>query len=66
MNIGQVQVGHVPRNVALKLAPLLDRNIVTVEGVMKDGNRMSCLSSQFYLLITSCIVTRSNGYSLSL
>lgn len=66
MNIGQVQVGHVPRNVASKLAPLLDRNIVTVEGVMKDGNRMSCFSSHFYLLITSCVVTRSNGYSLSL
>jgi len=44
MNIGHVQVGHVPRNVALKLAPLLDRNLVTVEGVMKDGNRMSYLS----------------------
>lgn len=66
MNIGQVQVGHVPRNVASKLAPLLDRNIVTVEGVMKDGNSMSCISSKSNLLITSCVVTRSNGYSLSL
>ncbi|KAF9451964.1 hypothetical protein P691DRAFT_772701 [Macrolepiota fuliginosa MF-IS2] len=37
-NIGQVQVGHVPRNVAAKLAPLLDRKIVTVEGVITDGN----------------------------
>ncbi|KAL9711973.1 hypothetical protein Ac2012v2_005047 [Leucoagaricus gongylophorus] len=68
MNIGHVQVGHVPRNVALKLAPLLDRNLVTVEGVMKDGNRMSYLSPRFYLLLllTSHVVDRSNGYSLSM
>ncbi|EMD31673.1 hypothetical protein CERSUDRAFT_88802 [Gelatoporia subvermispora B] len=37
-NIGHVQVGHVPRNVAAKLAPLMDRNVVTVEGVMHEGN----------------------------
>ncbi|KAJ3569860.1 hypothetical protein NP233_g4782 [Leucocoprinus birnbaumii] len=37
-NIGRVQVGHLPRNVAQKLAPLLDRNTVTVEGVINDGN----------------------------
>lgn len=34
-------MGHVPRNVAAKLAPLLDRKVVTVEGVINDGNRMS-------------------------
>ncbi|EMD30973.1 hypothetical protein CERSUDRAFT_120235 [Gelatoporia subvermispora B] len=37
-NISHVQVGHVPRNVAAKLAPLMDRNVVTVEGVMHEGN----------------------------
>ncbi|KAG6819869.1 hypothetical protein H0H93_007803 [Arthromyces matolae] len=37
-NIGQVQVGHLPRTVATKLAPLLDERLVTVEGVIKDGN----------------------------
>ncbi|KAG6887502.1 hypothetical protein C0992_012023 [Termitomyces sp. T32_za158] len=37
-NISQVQVGHLPRNVVTKLAPLLDNRLVTVEGVMNDGN----------------------------
>ncbi|KAF8967874.1 SNF2 family N-terminal domain-containing protein [Flammula alnicola] len=37
-NISRVQVGHLPRNVASKLAPLLDRRVVTVEGVINDGN----------------------------
>ena len=39
-NISRVQVGHLPRNVASKLAPLLDRHAVTVEGVINDGNSM--------------------------
>jgi hypothetical protein len=38
-NIGQTQVGHVPRQVASKLAPLLDRRLINVEGVIHDGNR---------------------------
>ncbi len=38
-NISQILVGHLPRQVALKLAPLLDRRAVTVEGVINDGNR---------------------------
>lgn len=40
-NIGQVQVGHVPRVLVAKLAPLLDEKAVTIEGVINDGNRMS-------------------------
>ncbi|KZT00465.1 uncharacterized protein LAESUDRAFT_553779 [Laetiporus sulphureus 93-53] len=40
-NIGGTQVGHVPRNAAAKLAPLMDRNLVTVEGVMHEGNLTS-------------------------
>ncbi|KAF8527760.1 SNF2 family N-terminal domain-containing protein [Gautieria morchelliformis] len=38
MNISGTQVGHIPRNIALKLAPLMDRNLVTVEGVIHEGN----------------------------
>lgn len=38
-NIGGAQVGHIPRNVASKLSPLLDQRLVTVEGVMHEGNR---------------------------
>ncbi|KIJ68013.1 hypothetical protein HYDPIDRAFT_107592 [Hydnomerulius pinastri MD-312] len=37
-NIGGIQVGHIPRNVAAKLSPLLDQKLVTVEGVMHEGN----------------------------
>ena len=40
-NISRVQVGHLPRAVASKLAPLLDRRAVTVEGVINDGNSTS-------------------------
>ncbi|KIM40208.1 hypothetical protein M413DRAFT_28716 [Hebeloma cylindrosporum] len=48
-NISRVQVGHLPRNVASKLAPLLDRRAVTVEGVINDGN----LGSRGYTLSIS-------------
>ncbi|KAI0334969.1 hypothetical protein GY45DRAFT_967409 [Cubamyces sp. BRFM 1775] len=37
-NIGGTQVGHIPRNVAAKLAPLMDAGLITVEGVMHEGN----------------------------
>ncbi|TFK94573.1 hypothetical protein K466DRAFT_509225 [Polyporus arcularius HHB13444] len=37
-NIGGTQVGHIPRNVAAKLAPLIDSGLITVEGVMHEGN----------------------------
>ncbi|KAG6813556.1 hypothetical protein H0H92_009948 [Tricholoma furcatifolium] len=37
-NIGRTQVGHLPRTVAQKLAPLMDQRLVTVEGIINDGN----------------------------
>ena len=37
-NIGGIQVGHVKREYAAKLAPLLDQGLITVEGVMQEGN----------------------------
>ncbi|TFK54077.1 hypothetical protein OE88DRAFT_1695204 [Heliocybe sulcata] len=37
-NIGGTQVGHIPRQVASNLAPLLDQGLVNVEGVMHEGN----------------------------
>ncbi|KAI0266685.1 SNF2 family N-terminal domain-containing protein [Gloeopeniophorella convolvens] len=40
-NIGRAQVGHIPRQIAAKLAPLIDRNLVTVEGTMNEGNLRS-------------------------
>lgn len=38
-NISRTQVGHIPKQIAAKLAPLMDRKEVTVEGVMLEGNR---------------------------
>lgn len=38
-NIGRTQVGHIPKTIAAKLAPLMDRKEITVEGVMLEGNR---------------------------
>ncbi|KIP02391.1 hypothetical protein PHLGIDRAFT_297330 [Phlebiopsis gigantea 11061_1 CR5-6] len=38
VNIGRNQVGHIPREVAARLAPLMDRREITVEGVMHEGN----------------------------
>lgn len=37
-NIGRKQVGHVPRKIAAKLAPLMDANLITLEGTMNQGN----------------------------
>ncbi|KAJ3993334.1 SNF2 family N-terminal domain-containing protein [Lentinula boryana] len=37
-NIGHAQVGHIPRSVVAKLAPLMDSRAITVEGVMYNGN----------------------------
>ncbi|KAG2362277.1 SNF2 family N-terminal domain-containing protein [Suillus spraguei] len=37
-NIGGTKVGHVPKQTAAKLAPLMDRGAITVEGVMHEGN----------------------------
>ncbi|KAG5353743.1 hypothetical protein C0989_002526 [Termitomyces sp. Mn162] len=42
-NISQVQVGHLPRQLVAKLAPLLDNHLVTVEGIINDGNRITLL-----------------------
>ncbi|KAF7376249.1 DNA repair protein rad5 [Mycena sanguinolenta] len=37
-NIASTQVGHIPKKVASKLSPLLDHGLVSVEGVMNQGN----------------------------
>ncbi|KAG9120079.1 hypothetical protein FRC07_004585 [Ceratobasidium sp. 392] len=38
MNIRLRQVGHIPRQTAAELAPLIDRELIMVEGTMNDGN----------------------------
>jgi SWI/SNF-related matrix-associated actin-dependent regulator of chromatin subfamily A3 len=37
-NIGRTQVGHIPRQMAAKLAPHMDADLITVEGTMNEGN----------------------------
>jgi SWI/SNF-related matrix-associated actin-dependent regulator of chromatin subfamily A3 len=37
-NIGRAQVGHIPRPMAAKLAPLIDAGLITIEGTMNEGN----------------------------
>lgn len=37
-NIGRTQVGHLPRQMAARLAPYIDAGIITVEGTMNEGN----------------------------
>ncbi|KAF9024848.1 hypothetical protein BDZ89DRAFT_1068783 [Hymenopellis radicata] len=38
LNISRTQVGHIPKNVAQKLAPLLDQRLVNCEAIIHDGN----------------------------
>lgn len=65
MNIGGAQVGHIPKNVAAHLSPLLDRKLVTSEGVMHEGKRMA-LSHTFRRHKLTTISVRSVTYSLSM
>lgn len=37
-NIGRTQVGHLPRQMAARLAPYIDAGLITVEGTMNEGN----------------------------
>ncbi|KAJ2925137.1 hypothetical protein H1R20_g11960, partial [Candolleomyces eurysporus] len=49
-NISRQQVGHLSRGVASQLSPLLDKKLITVEGVINDGNLTG--SSGYTLSIT--------------
>ena len=66
-NIGQAQVGHLPRKVASQLASLLDQRMVTVEGVINDGNckfTSNLIGTTISLTIPA--VSQSKGYTLSM
>ena len=41
LNTRNVQVGHIERGVALVLAPLIDSNIVTIEGIVPNSRAAS-------------------------
>ncbi|KAJ6587041.1 SNF2 family N-terminal domain-containing protein [Mycena vulgaris] len=51
-NIDSAQVGHLPRNIVGKLAPMLDQGLVTVEGVMIQGNMVAGAKVIYTLDIT--------------
>ncbi|KAJ7251551.1 SNF2 family N-terminal domain-containing protein [Mycena haematopus] len=51
-NIASTQVGHIPKKVASKLSPLLDRGLVSVEGVMSQGNLAATAKVIYTLAIT--------------
>ncbi|KAJ7924933.1 SNF2 family N-terminal domain-containing protein [Mycena leptocephala] len=51
-NIASAQVGHIPKKVAAKLAPLLDQRLVSVEGVMIQGNLAASAKVIYTLSIT--------------
>jgi HIRAN domain len=47
-NIGRTQVGHIPRQIAAKLAPYMDASLITVEGTMDEGN---CKFPDHYVIV---------------
>jgi len=49
-NIGRTQVGHIPRQIAAKLAPHIDAGLITIEGTMNEGNRKFPRYMVLYLL----------------
>ncbi|KAF8210396.1 SNF2 family N-terminal domain-containing protein [Mycena galopus ATCC 62051] len=51
-NIASTQVGHIPKKVASKLSPLLDQGLVSVEGVMTQGNLTATAKVIYTLGIT--------------
>ena len=38
VNMGNQMVGHLKREIAAKLSPLINSNLIAIEGVMDDGN----------------------------
>ncbi|CAE6481588.1 unnamed protein product [Rhizoctonia solani] len=58
MNIGLRQVGHIPKQTAANLAPLIDRELILVEGTMNDGN----LQGKQYTLSVTLSVYGKPGF----
>ena len=62
-NIANIQVGHIPRDIAARLAPLMDRKLVTVEGIMVEGNRKCFLGK---ISLSHLGIVRGFHYALAL
>ncbi|KAG8910275.1 hypothetical protein FRC00_008504 [Tulasnella sp. 408] len=54
LNASGTQVGHIPRTVAAKLAPLMDQSRVSVEGVMKNGNLSGRFAYELDMTLNIC------------
>ncbi|KAG8948964.1 hypothetical protein FRC04_009165 [Tulasnella sp. 424] len=54
LNASETQVGHLPRPVAAKLAPLMDQGRVSVEGVMKNGNMSGRFAYDLAMTLNIC------------
>lgn len=65
-NIGGMQVGHVPRDKASRLAPLIDRGVITVEGVMHEGNRKCGNAVKLAMPFISASIVTGFSYALSM
>ncbi|KAK4688842.1 hypothetical protein P7C73_g1286, partial [Tremellales sp. Uapishka_1] len=62
VNASQTQVGHIPRAVAARLAPLMDGKVIAVEGVMVGQNLDG--SRHFKLGIDMSIYARASHRSV--
>ncbi|KAJ1306199.1 hypothetical protein OPQ81_010908 [Rhizoctonia solani] len=61
MNIGLRQVGHIPRQTAANLAPLIDRELILVEGTMNDGNLQG---KQYTLSVTLTVYGKTGSRAI--
>ncbi|KAG8857347.1 hypothetical protein FRB96_005834 [Tulasnella sp. 330] len=54
LNATGTQVGHIPRTVASRLAPLMDKNLISVEGIMGQGNLTGRFSYDLSITLNIC------------
>ena len=64
-NISRTQVGHIPKQFAAKLAPLMDRGEVTVEGVMLEGNCVYPTQVMSFIILTDSMLFDSDWLPVS-
>ncbi len=65
-NIGRIQVGHISRQVAARLAPLMDRGSITLEGVVHEGKGASRIIIASSMGSTFPLVYGQKTYSLDM
>jgi hypothetical protein len=63
VNMGNQMVGHLKREVAAKLSPLIDSSLIAEDGVMDEGNMNS--GSSWYTL-PMCVLAMNNPRTMEL